>query len=206
MGAPGWTLDRPGFAWGGLSVAACWYGGTVGVARRLLAAAASPRRADDTLLLMHLGIVDARLAEARTALADAARRIDAGAADGEAGVLLAQRVRATVATAAEVTLRQVGHALGPAPLAHDAVHGKRVADLELYIRQHHAERDDVTLGRLVREFLGRLVIRPGASGVARTWPGAERRDRQAVGPGSRLGRQSGPSCSRRSCRLRTCPS
>ncbi len=151
VGEPGWYLRRPGFAWGGLSVAACWFGGTVGVARRLLAAAAAPGRADDTLLLMHLGIVDARLNEARTALVDAARRIDAGAAEGDAGVLLAQRVRATVATAAEITLRQVGHALGPAPLAHDAEHSKRVADLQLYVRQHHAERDDLALGRLVRD-------------------------------------------------------
>ena len=32
--------------------------------------------------------------------------------------------------------------MGPAPLAMDATHAKRIADLQLYIRQHHAEKDD----------------------------------------------------------------
>jgi hypothetical protein len=40
----------------------------------------------------------------------------------------------------------VGHALGPAPLAFDEDHARRVADLELYLRQHHAERDLARLG------------------------------------------------------------
>ena len=36
--------------------------------------------------------------------------------------------------------------MGPAPLALDAIHTKRIADLQLYIRQHHAEKDDAALG------------------------------------------------------------
>src|SRR6478672_11679546 len=39
VGGPGWYLRRDGFAWGGMGVAAVWYGGAVGVARRLLQAA-----------------------------------------------------------------------------------------------------------------------------------------------------------------------
>ncbi|MCY7289624.1 MAG: acyl-CoA dehydrogenase, partial [Cryobacterium sp.] len=39
----------------------------------------------------------------------------------------------------------------PAPLAFDARHAGRVADLQLYARQHHAERDDAALGRRLRE-------------------------------------------------------
>ena len=35
VGAPGWYLERPGFAWGGIGVAAVWFGGAVGIARRL---------------------------------------------------------------------------------------------------------------------------------------------------------------------------
>ena len=38
--------------------------------------------------------------------------------------------------------------LGPAPLAFDEGYGKRMADLALYIRQHHAMRDDAQLGAL----------------------------------------------------------
>ena len=39
------------------------------------------------------------------------------------------------------------HALGPAPLALEPEHAKRVADLQVYVRQQHAERDDASLGR-----------------------------------------------------------
>ena len=63
--------------------------------------------------------------------------------------MLAARVRAVVAGAAQEVLTRVGHALGPGPLAYDAEHAARVADLTLYLRQHHAERDLALLGRSV---------------------------------------------------------
>ncbi|RIJ48073.1 SAM-dependent methyltransferase, partial [Clavibacter phaseoli] len=144
VGAPGWYLERPGFHWGGIQVAACWYGGAVGLARTLLRAAS--REGADRLLLMHLGAVDATLDGARASLAEASLLVDRGLAEGEEGRLLAKRVRAVVARAVDETLTHVAHALGPAPLAQDADHAKRVADLELYVRQHHAERDDASLG------------------------------------------------------------
>jgi len=149
VGEPGWYLRRPGFEWGGIGVAACWYGGAVGVARTLHAAAV--RRDPDPWLLRALGVVDERLGDARRALAEAAELVDAGAATGPVGRLLAKRVRGTVARAAEDVLVAVGHALGPAPLALDAAHAARVADLELYLRQHHADKDDASLGGAVRD-------------------------------------------------------
>ncbi len=54
-----------------------------------------------------------------------------------------------VADAAETVLREVGHALGPAPLAFDEEYARRVADLTLYVRQHHAERDLAALAGMV---------------------------------------------------------
>ena len=42
---------------------------------------------------------------------------------------------------------RVGRALGPGPLAHDAGHAALVADLTVYIRQHHGERDLERIGR-----------------------------------------------------------
>ncbi|MBR7502934.1 acyl-CoA dehydrogenase, partial [Mycobacterium tuberculosis] len=33
VGPPEWYLQRPGFAWGGIRVAACWFGGALGLAR-----------------------------------------------------------------------------------------------------------------------------------------------------------------------------
>ena len=54
-------------------------------------------------------------------------------------------------SAAEEVIIRAGHALGPAPLALDERHARRIADLSLYLRQHHAERDEAALGRAVLE-------------------------------------------------------
>jgi len=145
VGEPGWYLERPGFAWGAIGVAAVWFGGAVGVARRMVAA--SSTREPDQVALMHLGAVDAQLHAARMVLAGAAADVDAGRADGETGALLAARVRSVVTTTCEDVMVRVGHALGPAPLTSDAAHAARVADLTVYLRQHHAERDEAALGR-----------------------------------------------------------
>ena len=163
VGQDDWYLQRPGFAWGGMGVAACWYGAAVGLARTL--AVACGRREPDQVALMHLGAVDARLHAARAVLAEAAASVDAGLADGAAGALLAARVRGVVATTAEEVLTRVGHALGPGPLTTDAAHAARTADLTVYLRQHHAERDEAALGRAA------LVGWLGSSGNPPT-PGA----------------------------------
>lgn len=147
VGEPGWYLGRPGFAWGGLGVAAVWWGGAVGVARRVRRACLT--REPDQLALAHVGAVDAAVHAARGVLLDAATRIDAGLLDGGNGWQAALRVRQVVAEAAETVLRHAAHALGPGPLATEEEHAARVADLELYLRQWHAERDQATLGRLV---------------------------------------------------------
>ena len=141
VGEPGWYLARPGFAWGGIGVAACWFGGAVGIGRTVFAAA----RDDKPFSLMHLGAIDELLESSRRALAEAAAIVDGG--EPADGGVLASRVRATVARACEEILDRAAHALGPAPLALDAAHAKRVADLQLYVRQHHAERDQHALGR-----------------------------------------------------------
>ncbi|MET4060540.1 alkylation response protein AidB-like acyl-CoA dehydrogenase [Arthrobacter sp. UYP6] len=145
VGEDHWYLERAGFAWGGMGVAACWYGGAAGVARRLFRAA-SEREPDQVALLL-LGRVDARLQAARAVLDMAAGRIDAGLAEGNDGSVLASRVRNVVADAAEEVLTLVDHGLGPGPLALEEEHARRTADLRIYLRQHHAERDHAALGR-----------------------------------------------------------
>lgn len=147
VGATGWYLERPGFAHGGIGVAACWYGGAVGVARRLQRAA--DERAPDDAALTHLGRVDRPLHATRLALADAALAVDEGRATGADGMLLSQRVRGVAAACVDTVLGEVGHALGPAPLATEEAHARRVADLTVYVRQHHADRDDAATGRLL---------------------------------------------------------
>ena len=148
VGEAGWYLERPGFAWGGLGVAAVWYGGAVGVARRMLVAATGGREPDQ-VALMHLGAVDGVLHAARCALADAAAAIDAGRLLGLDGARSALRVRQVVGAAVEEVLMRAAHGLGPGPLATDEDHARRVVDLELYVRQWHAERDLAALGALL---------------------------------------------------------
>ena len=147
VGAPGWYLERPGFAWGGVGVAAIWLGAAVGIARLLDERARS--REPDQIATMHLGAVDVAIWCGTAALRVAADEIDAGVLSRADAGLLANRTRTVVADVAEDVIRRVGHALGPAPLALDARHAGRVADLELYLRQHHAERDEAAVGRAV---------------------------------------------------------
>ncbi|MET2010146.1 acyl-CoA dehydrogenase family protein [Microbacterium chocolatum] len=161
VGDPGWYLSRPGFATGGMGVAATWWGGATGILDALADAASTDRA--DQLARVHLGRADAALWAARATLADAAAR----AADGDPidRVILAARVRAIVADAAEAVLRTADHALGPAPLVTDDAHARRVADLHLYLRQHHAERDLARLGRdLVSHRAQILAASAGESG------------------------------------------
>jgi alkylation response protein AidB-like acyl-CoA dehydrogenase len=142
VGDPGAYTDRPGFWHGGIGVAACWYGGAVGVARTLL-----PAVGDDPHALAHLGAVDAALGSARAMLTRAAAEIDA---DPVRDVThRARQVRAVVEQVATEVLARVGRALGAGPLGHDRAHARRVADLTVYLRQGHAERDLAELGSLV---------------------------------------------------------
>jgi alkylation response protein AidB-like acyl-CoA dehydrogenase len=148
VGLPGGYVERPGFSHGGAGVAACWYGGARAVGRTLLAEAG--RRDVGPHALAHLGAVDIALRTVRMALDTAADEIDADPADLKgAGRLRALRVRALADTAAGDVMDRVGRALGAGPLCLDEAHSRRVADLTVYIRQHHAERSLSELGGLV---------------------------------------------------------
>ncbi|MFF1960543.1 acyl-CoA dehydrogenase [Streptomyces sp. NPDC058220] len=141
-------LRRPGFQHGGIGVAACWYGGARAVARTL--AGAVHTRKPDPHLVAHLGHVDMRLHAAETVLRRAAQEIDHDPLDqqGEARVR-SLRVRALVESVCADTLVRVGRATGAGPLCHDLRHARNVADLTVYIRQHHAERSLAELGSLI---------------------------------------------------------
>jgi hypothetical protein len=141
VGEPGSYLSRPGFWVGGIGVAACWYGGAAALANPLR------RRAldrPDPIILAHLGAVDVALGAARGALVLAATEIDAR--PDEDHRRLARRVRSMVAATCTEVAARVGRALGPAPYVSDRVHSQRVADLEVYVRQDHAEHDLAALG------------------------------------------------------------
>lgn len=138
-------LARPGFWWGSVGVAAVWHGGAAGVADALLDA--QGRRPLHEHALAHLGAVDAALHASRAVLHDAAEQIDARPdLVGPAAEALARRARAVVERAATEVVDRVGRALGATPLALDARHSRRVADLTVYLRQSHAEKDLAALG------------------------------------------------------------
>jgi len=150
VGVPGAYVERPGFAHGGVGVAACWYGGARAVGRTLLEAAG--RRDVGPHALAHLGAVDIVLRTVRAALDAAGDEIDADPADLKGtGQLRALRVRALADAAAAEVMERVGRALGAGPLCLDEEHSRRVADLTVYIRQHHAERSLADLGGLLAE-------------------------------------------------------
>lgn len=150
VGDPGDYLNRPGFWHGAIGVAACWLGGARRVAEPLYRCAGS--KSADAYALAHLGAVDAALAAGDAMLTTAAAQIDADPFDrAYTAQLLARRVRSTVEHAADEAITRTGRALGPGPLCQDGRHAQRVADLSIYIRQSHAERDLAELGRLAGE-------------------------------------------------------
>ncbi|WHM29239.1 acyl-CoA dehydrogenase [Streptomyces sp. BPPL-273] len=140
-------VRRPGFHHGGVGVAACWLGGAEAVARVLFERAG--HRADP-FTDAHAGAVDLRLYAARTVLRRAAEEIDADPLDrAGTAALRALRARALVADACAEVLERVGRATGAGPLCRDERHARAAADLTVYVRQHHAERDLAALGERV---------------------------------------------------------
>ncbi len=145
VGGPDAYLHRPGFWWGAAGVGAVWLGGARRVSRTLEHAAA---RHGGELVLASLGRVDAAQHAAWCALVETARLADSAAQVASAR-LAAARARAAVETAVEVTLLETARATGPGPLATDADHARHVADLQVYVRQSHGDRDLAVLGGLV---------------------------------------------------------
>jgi alkylation response protein AidB-like acyl-CoA dehydrogenase len=118
VGGPDEYLERPGFWFGAIGVAACWLGGARAVAAPMYRRAAG--RSVDDHLLAHLGAVDAAIAAAEAALAVAANHVDADP-QNRSGLaeLTARRVRAIVEKTVDEALVRTDRALGPGPLCLD---------------------------------------------------------------------------------------
>jgi alkylation response protein AidB-like acyl-CoA dehydrogenase len=142
VGSAGDYTSRPGFWWGAVGIAAIWLGGARGVTRPLEGSVARL----DAHGLAHLGAVRAELESAQLMLDAVARRADHDDLDEHDAERLALVVRDRISTVVDVVVERVGRALGPGPLAFDADHASRVADLQVFVRQHHAERDQERLG------------------------------------------------------------
>ena len=144
VGDVGDYLQRPGFWHGGAGIAACWYGAATALAAALKARAAAR---SDAHSAAHLGAVDVALQETAALLRQAAALIDRHPhADAQA---LAMQARASAERSASLVLDHVGRALGAAPFCRDADFARRAADLPVFLRQSHAERDLQALGELI---------------------------------------------------------
>jgi alkylation response protein AidB-like acyl-CoA dehydrogenase len=145
IGVPGFYLQRPGFWHGAVGVAACWYGGALGALRMLRARSTAMTEHQAA----HLGGVVAACEMMRRILDGAAGEIDdSSGGEDHAGRWRALVVRHVVEQGCQDVLERVGRAGGTSPLVFDRAHAKRAADLLVYLRQHHAERDLAELGRL----------------------------------------------------------
>ena len=149
VGGPGDYTGRTRFWDNAIGVAAVWWGGAREVAGTLVRTAR--RRPLGDHALAHLGGVTSALDRTRAHLRLAAEVVDAGGDDVDSRRALAESVRASTVVAVSEVIERVGRALGPGPLALDAAHATRVTDLEVFVRQHHAEADLAALGRLVAD-------------------------------------------------------
>ena len=145
VGAPGDYLTRPGFWHGGAGIAACWYGGARALATTLhRALAQTPAASRCPFRRAALGRVDVALHCTGAALREAAAWIDAHPAACACGV--AQRVRLAAERCATHVFDVTGRALGATPFCRDARFARCAADLAVFVRQSHAERDGAALG------------------------------------------------------------
>lgn len=145
VGAPGAYLERPGFWHGGAGIAAAWYGAAGAVASHLHARA--QQAAPDAVRLAQLGQIDCLLRAAAALLREGAAQIDR--LPQHDAMELALRLRLTVEDCATQVLQLATRALGAGPLCRDARFARLAADLPVFLRQSHAERDQAALGGIV---------------------------------------------------------
>jgi len=147
IGAERFYLTRPGFWQGGIGIAACWHGGACAIAEALRGSATQAGDKAGWHRLLALGTVDRVLTTCAALLREAAHWVDAHPR-GDAQTL-ALRTRAAADEACELVLHHATRALGAAPLCLDAGFARRAADLPVFVRQCHGERDLAVLGERV---------------------------------------------------------
>jgi alkylation response protein AidB-like acyl-CoA dehydrogenase len=137
VGPGNWYLTRPGFWHGAIGPAACWAGGAAG-----LVDAARALKRSDPHARAQLGALEAADWGLRAILAQTAHEIDADPHDaGHDAQRRALMARHLIERMCMDVLDRFGRATGPQLLAFDAAIAQRHAELALYIRQCHAERD-----------------------------------------------------------------
>jgi alkylation response protein AidB-like acyl-CoA dehydrogenase len=144
VGPAGGYLSRPGFWLGGIGIAACWFGAARELARHL---AQHCHARPEPHALAHLGAVDRALGACIAVLRQAANAADQQP-DGPFEHS-ARLCRAVAEETAETVISHVGRAMGAGPYCKDPHFARLIADLPVYLRQSHAERDLAALGQLL---------------------------------------------------------
>ena len=148
VGPPGWYLERVGFWHGACGPAACWAGGAIGLVDHAVGSAVNTP--SDPHRDAQLGALAALRWRLQVMVEAAGREIDLDRHDTSAAMRRALMLRHNVERAATAIVDLFGRALGPRPLIEDENVVRRVAELQLYIRQHHDEHDLESIGRDLR--------------------------------------------------------
>ena len=142
VGGQRWYFERPGFCLGALAPAACWAGGAMGLVDHIRGKTLTNAHAK-----AHLGAVVAAIQSSQAMLRWGAERIDADPANRNGHLFAtALLVRHLIERNCTEILDRFGRVLGPRPFAFDEENARRTAELQLYIRQCHAESDLEELG------------------------------------------------------------
>ncbi len=152
VGPESFYLSRPGFVLGGLQVAAVWAGGVASVVELVASSLRDfPASAHQ---LRRLGAMEQAALMAETALEHAVRRVTVSQTVPIADITA---TRSAVVAAGDQVVDEAGRIVGPGGLSSHARLARTVADLAIYLRQHHLDRTLEELGREAlehREVLG----------------------------------------------------
>jgi hypothetical protein len=139
IGPPDWYLDRVGFWHGACGPAACWGGGAAGLVGHIRAHGDPHRSAG-------VGAIIADVWTMRAALRRAGEEADLAPLDLVGARRRARIVRHTIHELATSVLDEFMRACGPRVMVDGSGAGQRIADVQLYLRQHHGRRDLAELG------------------------------------------------------------
>lgn len=147
IGFSNWYTTRKGFWPGALGPAACWGGGAAGLVDYAMRSNRS-----DAHTMAHLAAMNSNIWTMGSILRTAGDSIDASCSPNTVTEMqiLALQSRHIIEQLCTDTLRRFARAYGPFPLACDASISRRYQELDLFLRQNHAERDLDILGRLLR--------------------------------------------------------
>ena len=149
VGGVGFYVGRPGFWFGAAGVAACWYGGALGLVKSLINSLSMDPNAH---VQADLGMAIAGIEAMRAVLHRTAEAFDADPADARGSAHFRALVaRQVVHDSSLEVLARVGSAGGARPLCLDQEQSRRAADLFVYLSQHHGGSDAAELARLAME-------------------------------------------------------